>query len=157
MSIAFFFSDHFLELSISFTSLNFLIRLLAIFVVFFSVYISFSSSSYFRSKISQFWFNVVLYISFSSFEAFSSFKVSIFCSGGLQTHLFFIFSFFLRFSFVFPMKILFYIIFSSLRGSFQKFSLDYRVFVFRGCVEDEFYNVVFTCDFREEGSKGDVV
>ena len=70
LNIAFFFSGHFLELSISFTSLKFLVRLLAIFVVSFSVYLSFSSLSYFRSKISQFWFKVVLYISFSSFEAF---------------------------------------------------------------------------------------
>ena len=47
LNIAFFFSGHFLELSISFTSLNFFVRLLAIFVVFFSVYISFSSLSFF--------------------------------------------------------------------------------------------------------------
>ena len=48
LSIAFFFSDHFLELSISFTSLNFLIRLLAIFVVFlFSLHLFFIVRGFF--------------------------------------------------------------------------------------------------------------
>ena len=56
-------------------------------------------------------------------SSFSFFKVSIFHSGGVQTHLFFIFSFFLRFSLIFPMKILFYIMFSSLRVNFFGFYL----------------------------------
>ena len=84
-------------------------------------------------------FFALKYLKFGSKSFYSSlfhrsrlsfFKVSIFHSGGLQTHLFFIFSFFLCFSLVFPMKILFYIIFSSLGVNFLENFSGFSNFLF---------------------------
>ena len=96
---------------------------------------SFQFTSLFIVKL----FFALKYLKFGSKSFYSSlfhrsrlsfFKVSIFHSGGLQTHLFFIFSFFLRFSLVFPMKILFYIIFSSLGVNFLIFTFYFCIFRF---------------------------
>ena len=90
--------SHFLLYSISFTSLEFSRSGFSLSLRhFFSVYISFSSLSRFCSEMPQFWFK-------SRF-----------------IHLFFILSFFFVFRLYFPMKMLFYIIFSSLRGTFRSF------------------------------------
>ena len=104
----------FFELFISFTSLKFLVSVFAIFQCFlFSLHLFFIVKLFFALQYLKFG-SKSFYSSLFHRSRLSFFKVSIFHSGGLQTHLFFIFSFFLRFSLVFPMKILFYIIFSSL-------------------------------------------
>ena len=115
---------------------------MAIFSVFFSVYIPFSSLSCFRSKISQFWFKVVLYISFSSFE-FSSLKFSIFHSDGLQTHLFFIFSFSLRFSLIFPDENIILHHFFITPGDFWKFVVVFSFFSFERMIFCRFVVFLF--------------
>ena len=95
----------------------FSLHLLFIVKLFFALkYLKFGSKSFYSSLFHR--------------SRLSFFKVSIFHSGGLQTHLFFIFSFFLRFSLVFPMKILFYIIFSSLGVNFLENFSGFSNFLF---------------------------
>ena len=115
---------------ISFTSLKFLVSVFAIFQCFlFSLHLFFIVKLFFALKYLKFG-SKSFYSSLFHRSRLSFFKVSIFHSGGLQTHLFFIFSFFLRFSLVFPMKILFYIIFSSLGVNFLENFSGFSNFLF---------------------------
>ena len=77
-------------------------RFFAIFQCFlFSLHLFFIVKLFFALKYLKFG-SKSFYSSLFHRSRLSFFKVSIFHSGGLQTHLFFIFSFFLRFSLIFP-------------------------------------------------------
>ena len=87
----------FLELFISFTSLKLLVSVFAIFQCFlFSLHLFFIVKLFFALEYLKFG-SKSFYSSLFHRSRLSFFKVSIFRSGDLQTHLFFLFSFFLCF------------------------------------------------------------